>query len=555
VLRAVLPLVLLTLPACARDLEAILDEVDALPHASESSSDTSSGESTGDGPASSDGEATSTDGGETADSTGSVGDASSTEAASSGGEAVLPEVLAIELPGEVHAAGPVPITVHTRNTATVRVKLDGIDVGELAASDEGVFVGELVVKGAVDNGTRHVEVIAALGEHEDREEVTFEVDVAEAGKPAWSMPGPLGTRTNRIALTADGDVLEGGIHIGADIPRPAVRKRSGSDGADLWGKKVLLSPLEGHVADLAVAPDGRIWVAMNVKEVSQKWWPHILLLEPDGTPTGVDRPGAPGHTLRAIAADDDGGCFGVGFALAEGGDLDVVYQGVNAAGQGTVTDTWDYKPEGAFDHSFADAAADVVIDGDIAWVAGLSVGKHDIDQFNVSMRGMIAPFNIHTGELVGPVIVAPAADPWWQSMFFGLALDSEGIVVTGAGCQDACGGLQRIETSRYLPGGVRTWHQFESSAVGAHGSDVVIDSQGRAIVAAASEQGSVLRGHAFARTVGEIGLDPLWEHWFPVSQEPSEALGAARDKYDRIFIAGYVTAGGSPQAWLVKLGQ
>ena len=320
------------------------------------------------------------------------------------------------------------------------------------------------------------------------------------------------------------------------------------------GKKVLLSELEGHVADVAIAPDGGIWVAMNVKEASQKWRPHILLLTPDGTQTGVDRPGELGHTLRGIAADVKGGCFAVGYAVVDGGDLDVVYQGVNAAHQGTITNTWDYQPPPFASHSFADAAMDVVIDGDLAWIAGLSVGQHGgQDDQEPYTRGMIVPLDIHTGELAGPVIIAPSSGSWQHSMFFGLALHPEGVVVTGAGCQDACGGMQRIETSRYTHTGLRAWHQPEAPADGAYGSDVVLDSQGRAIVAGASKQAGVSRGHTFARTLDKIEPTPLWEHWFPVSKEASEALGAARDMYDRIFIGGYITAGGSPQARLVQL--
>ncbi len=63
-----------------------------------------------------------------------------------------------------------PITVHTKNATSVLVKRDGVDVGELAGAGQDVFVGELAVKGAIDNGTRHVEVIATLGEHEDSDE-------------------------------------------------------------------------------------------------------------------------------------------------------------------------------------------------------------------------------------------------------------------------------------------------------------------------------------------------------------------------------------------------
>jgi hypothetical protein len=478
---------------------------------------------------------------------------SETGAASETGsdETILPEVVAIELPAEVNAAGPVPITVHTLNATSVHLKLDGLDQGELAGAGKDVFVGELAIKGAIDNGTRHVEVIATLDNHEDSDEATFEVHAPDAGKAAWSMPGALGSRTNRIALTPEGDVIEAGLRIGAGIPRPSVHKRSGFDGSDLWPKKVLLSELEGHVADVAIAPDGGIWVAMNVKEASQKWRPHILLLAPDGTPTGVDRPGELGYTLRGIAADAKGGCFAVGYAVVDGGDLDVVYQGVSETHKGTVSDTWDHQPPNTFPHSFADAAMDVVISDAVAWVAGLSVGKHD--GVNAHTRGMIVAIDIHTGNAVGPVIVAPALDSWKHSMFFGLGLHPEGIVVTGAGCLDACGDVQRIETSHYTPAGLRTWHQPELSADGAYGSDVVVDSQGRAIVAGASKQGGVLRGQALAHTIGKIEQEPLWAHWFPVSKESSEALGVARDKYDRIFIGGYVTAVGSPQTRLVQL--
>ncbi len=493
-----------------------------------------------------------------ADNTGGVDSASTlnsgetASASETGNEDILPEVVAIELPAEVHAAGPVPIAVQTKNAMSVRVKLDGLDVGELASDGQNMFVGKLAVKGAADNGTRHVEVIATLDEHEDSDEATFEVHAPKAGNGAWAMPGPSGSRTNRIALTPEGDVIEGGLRIGAGIPRPSVHKRSGIDGSDLWAKKVLLSELEGHVADVAIAPDGGIWVAMNVKEASEKWRPHILLLAPDGTPTSVDRPGELGYTLRGIAADEEGGCFGVGFGVVEGGDLDIVFQGVNAAHQGTVTNTWDYQPPNKVPHSFADAAMDVVIDGDIAWVAGMSVGQHDVKPAPFT-RGMIVPIDIHTGEVAGPVIIAPAVDSWEHSVFFGLALHTEGVVVTGAGCQDACGGVQRIETSRYTTAGVRTWHQPEGSAEGAYGSDVVVDSQDRAIVAGVSKQSGVLRGQALAHTIGKVELKPLWEHQFPVSKESSEALGAARDEYDRIFIGGYVTAGDSPHARLVQL--
>ena len=421
-----------------------------------------------------------------------------------------------------------------------------------------MFVGELTVKGAGANGTHHVEVIATLGEHEDRDEATYEVQVPEGGTMAWARPGPLGSRTNRIALTPEGDAIETGLLVVGGVPRPSLRKRSGFDGSELWPEKtIVLSALEGYVADVAVAPDGGLWVAMNVKEASQKWRPHVLLLTPEGDPAGVDYPGELGYTVRAVAADAEGGCFAVGYATVEGGDVDVARWRINAMHQSTIADTWGYEPVGSPPHSFVDAGMDVVIAGDIAWVAGLSSGKHDGFKDDVYTRGMIVPMNLHTG-VAGSVIIAPASGAWKHSIFYGLALDpgDQGVVVTGAGCQGFCGvGSQRIETSRYTTTGVRTWHQLEVPAEGAYGSDVVVDSQGRAIVAGASKQGGVLRGRAFAHTIGTVELKPLWELWFPVSKEDSEALGAARDKYDRIFVGGYITAGSSPQARLMQVGQ
>lgn len=140
---------------------------------------------------------------------------------------------------------------------------------------------------------------------------------------------------------------------------------------------------------------------------------------------------------------------------------------------------------------------------------------------------MIVPMNIHTGA-VGPVVIAPADDSWMHSIFFGLAWHANAVVVTGTGCQTECGGVQHIEVSRYTPMGVRTWHQTEAPSDGAYGSDVVVDSQDRAIIAGASKQGGVLRGQAFARTIGIVEQLPLWTHSFPASKEASEALGAAR---------------------------
>jgi len=65
-------------------------------------------------------------------------------------------------------------------------------------------------------------------------------------------------------LAPEGDLLEGGLVVVNKGERPSLRPRSGLTGAGLWSRT--LDTCEGSVADLAVLPDGRVWVAMNVRK-------------------------------------------------------------------------------------------------------------------------------------------------------------------------------------------------------------------------------------------------------------------------------------------------
>ncbi len=118
--------------------------------------------------------------------------------------------------------------------------------------------------------------------------------------------------------------------------------------------------------------------------------------------------------------------------------------------------------------------------------------------------------------------------------------------MTGYGCDDTCT-TYRIETSRYSVDGKRTWFAPGAKNIGlAYGSDVALDSQGRALVAGAVTQNGTLRGYVFGRKVG--GDAPaVFDLWYP-GVGPSEALGIVRDSYDRIFPAGYITVDGESQA-------
>jgi hypothetical protein len=503
-----------------------------------------------------------TDAGDASDATGSsetgavsaTGDASTTGSSEETGEtdtgepAALPSIVSLSLPAKVYAAGPVKIEVLTEHTLSVQLEVDGVGLGALADAGDGLFVGELPVRGAIDNGLHSVRVIAQQGPHEVDQTQGYEVSTPKPGTMAWFQAGPAGSRTNRIALTADGDVLEAGQVEINKVKRPSLRKRSGLTGAEVWS--VTLDTREGSVADLAVLPDGRVWAAMNVRKPGDPSpQPRIALFDADGKFARMEAFGDLGQVVRGIAADAAGGCFAVGLASA-GKDLDIGRWRIDGAGVQTLGDTWDYQP---YDepHSFSDFAMDVVITDDVAWVIGASNGKHDL--FTVETRGIIVPMDLHTGTVQDPAIVAAKGAYYTQSVFFGAGHHPLGMLVTGYGCDDSCTNYQ-IETSLYGPTGLRLWHSPDQAPGELrYGNDVALDSQGRALVSGIITETGTPRGYVFARRVGGEEMFPLLEHWFPVSAAPSEALGVLVDAYDRIFAGGYITANGATQARLVRL--
>ncbi len=480
-----------------------------------------------------------------------TGDATDTADSPPVGEAEKPIIVSVELPENVYSAGPVPLAVQADHTSSVRVTLDGADAGELIAAGGGLFAGELPVRGAIDNGSHEIEVIATQGKYQDRRPDAYNVKTPAPGTEAWSKTGPAGSRTNRVATTPAGHLIEVGQTLVDGVPRPTIRLRSGVTGAELWPEgTIVLDTREGAVVDVAVLADGRMWVAMNVREGKMDPRPRLALLDADGHATGIEGEGAASRVVRAIAADADGGCFAVGLAVVLG-DWDAAYWRITPAGEQTLGDAYDYIPLGEEQHTFAEFANDVLIDGDVVWVIGVSAGDHESNGTNPT-RGMIVRMDLHTGDVIAPTIIAPKDGDWTESVFFGAALHPEGVVVTGYG-RHKLGAMYQIETSRYTAAGARPWHQPEPSNSGlAYGSDVALDSQGRALMVAATTQNGKLRGYVFGRTVDVKNGPILLEHWFP-GVGPSEGLGITRDAFDRIFPVGYVTSSGTTQARITRI--
>ena len=484
-----------------------------------------------------------------------TGNATDTEDSPPVVDADKPTIVSVDLPANVYAAGPVSLAVQTMHTGSVTVTLDGADLGALIDVGDGLFTGALPVLGAVDDGWHDVIVTAKQGPYEVSQPDGFTVQAPAPGTEAWSLAGPDGSRTNRVAVTSGGDLIEVGQTEVGGAPRPTIRKRSGVTGAELWPEGTIeLDTREGGAVDVAILPDGRMWVAMNVRPPGKDQRPRIALLDADGHAAGIEIEGTAGRVARAPAADAEGGCFAVGLAGVMG-DWDIAYWRINTAGEQTLGDTFDYVPDpDKFNaHSFFDLANDVVIDGDVAWIVGISQGKHDLENndLGVYLRGILVPINVHTAALVGPVSVAPADNGWPQSTFFGAALHPQGVITTGYRCDKTCSTYE-ILTSHYGVNGKRVWFENDATTVGlAYGSDIVLDSQGRALVAGAVTQNGKLRGYVFGRKVDVLG--PLvFDHWYP-GVGPSEALGVAHDVFDRITPAGYITVNGETQARVTRI--
>lgn len=453
-----------------------------------------------------------------------------------------PEIVSVELPAKVYAAGPVPLAVQAEHTASVQVLVDGADIGDLILAGDGLFTGDLPVRGAVDNGSHTVEVIAKQGKYQATRSPSYFVETPTPGSEAWTMEGPPGSRSNRVAVAAAGHLVVVGQTDIAGTPRPSLQLRSSATGAEL-SPETILDTREGAAADVAVLADGRMWVAMNVREANKDPRARFVLLDADGTSSGIEVMGATGRVVRAIAADPEGGCFAVGVASYLG-DWDVAYWRIDGDGTQRLGDMYDYYPAKE-PHSFVDLANDVVLDGDLAYIVGMTTGKHNAMDIYATTRGMVVAMNRHSGEVLAPLI-APAEALFKQSAFFGATRHVSGVLVTGYG-SDLSDSMYRIETSLYSLSDGRTLHLSELPNDGlAYGSDVALDSQGRALVVGSVTQDGKRQAVLIARMANAEGTQ-MFTHWF-AGGGPSEGLGIARDAYDRIFPVGYFTTNGEELA-------
>lgn len=465
-----------------------------------------------------------------------------------------PSIVTMDLPLKVSVAGPMQVYVYAENAATAELTLDDAHTfpltneGDIDGDGVDLFSGVVPIYGPPDNGPHTLTATARRDGLEDSLSRPFEVGTPPAGALGWEKYGGAASKTTRLATTPDGYVYEGGSFEINGLARPAIRFRDPVTGVNVWkeGARVL-DAREGSIADVAVAPDGRVWVAMNVRE-GNTWIARIAAFTADMEPTEAELE-KPGATVTAIDSDSAGGCLAVGFMVTPFGDADVLVWRMTAEGMPILSGyPWDNVPDGQLAHSFTDLAYDVVVDRltDEAWIVGGSQGDHDINEPGLEFRGIALHVDIDTFDILSPVIVAPPVGNIKHSLFYGAWIEPESLLVTGYQCDMLCA-QQSILATRYSFAGVPTWGYSSNPPAQAIGQSIASNTHGIILIAATIKDGMTWRGYLLGRTNVTEAFVPVA---FP-GKDPSNATSVVVGPYDWPFVAGNATFNGALQGYVM----
>lgn len=476
------------------------------------------------------------------------------EGGTTGAPIAPPSIVGLELPLEVQAAGPMQVQVHARHTATAELTLDGAQTFPLVGDGDGdgdgvqVFSGVVPIHGSADQGPHVLTATARREDLQDSVSKRFTVTAPSAGVFAWERFGGAGSRTTRLAVTPGGEVYEAGAFEINGLARPAVRLREPLTGADLWAEGArVLDVREGAVADLDLAPDGRVWIAMNVLE-GDTWIARIAAFSPEMDPLGLEQE-KPYATVEGVASDSASGHLAVGFGTSLFGDKDLLTWRMTAAGAPILSGyPWDYAPSKDSEHSFDDFAFDVVIDRqtDEAWIVGGTQGEHEGIELNHELRGLLMHIDIDTLQDISPVFVVPPAGAVRQSVFYSVWLEPESVLVSGYQCDAKCL-AQSVLATRYDFAGVPTWGYSSPPTTVAIGHGIASDSHGTVLIAAAIQEDMLLRGYLLGRTGASEAFAPVA---FP-GTGTSSAASVVVGPYDWPFTGGKVTKDGVVQGYVM----
>jgi hypothetical protein len=484
---------------------------------------------------------------EAAVSTGTAETGSSSTTTGTTGEAEgPPAIVKVTFPPLVTVSGPVEVFVYTEHTVNVRAELDGVEIDmSLDHYGDGEFRGKVAIDGTPDQGDHTLTLIAENGALTPaKKSVFFTVDVPDQGALAWQDVEPVQSLVAGLATSELDIVYAVGAREVAGIWRPSIQLFESEDGEKLWPEgPATLDDREGRAVAVAPTPSADVWVAMNVRD-GGTWRPRIVKLEPIADDLGLAFDGVPGMTVTAIASVGEG-CIAVGYGTSPMGDSDVILWRLDDEAKPIIGgQAWDHQPKDKMD-KFSGFGFAVAVDGDEAWIAGASLGKHDVIP---EVRGMLVRLDVDTLDLLAPVIIAPPEGAMRQSTFLGLARAPDGWLVTGNECDMGCGS-QRIALTHYTPAGARTPLYVEEPPLAvASGTSVARSTNGVALVAANRKPGNVMRG----TMLGHVsGAEPAFD--VDVPGTTTELAATAVGPYGWMFWGGSTTSNLVRRAYVAKL--
>lgn len=366
----------------------------------------------------------------------------SSDSSSSSGPAELepPKIVGVTLmPNALMSAGLVTVEVAVKDASAVTMVVDGGEpVALTPVEDDGaLFTGEIIVFGESWNGEHDVVAVATRDDEASEPwPEKFSVMAPAAGSEAWLEKSPLvPSYGNAVDVDDQGDVLELFTSPTPNGQECYVRRRN-FKGESVWiGNARWIAQGEDCVGeDVKFAPDGTIWVLVNVYENGFGRW-QLWHLDDDGMPLGqTPQVGSLTHMGHGLDVNADGDVLLCGTAPATQDDDDAWVR-FQPLGDGSWTMPWDYIspnfPE-KWEHKFSERAEDCAFVEDRIVVVGEAWGAHELNINKSQNRGFVVEFGLAAAKLAE---VMNPSDLAWHSAHYAVAPDGlGGYVAAGYNC-------------------------------------------------------------------------------------------------------------------------